>query len=149
MLHLSVSFLLVKSELSYILSISQRWSQIYCGWLPNGYIRLTKRRRSCVYLSNEDSILHLYPALEFRKVLHYPNPTSMAAIQTAGKKVFNKFVIQFESALFSYSLDLIARVALGQAHPQTLDASLEKIAGNDTNILFFRHAYISQRSLSW
>lgn len=71
----------------------------------------------------------------------------MAAIESLGNKVFNKFIIHVDSSLVSYSLDLLARVSLGQAQSKTLDASSEKITGQDS-VLFFRHAQIGQRILS-
>jgi hypothetical protein len=93
------------------------------------------------------SCAHIRPT-DFVKVLNLPNAISLAAIQSLGKKTFNKFVVHVETALLSYSLDILARVALGQAQPKTLSASLERIVGQDTAVLFFRHAYIGQRVLS-
>ncbi|KAK0223358.1 hypothetical protein IW262DRAFT_820050 [Armillaria fumosa] len=84
---------------------------------------------------------------EFRKVLDHPNPTSIAAVQTIEKKTFNRLLVHHDSVLTSYSLDLVARVALGQAQQKTLEASLEKIAGHDTNVLFFRQVLIGSRVL--
>ncbi|KAJ7593119.1 hypothetical protein C8J56DRAFT_930435 [Mycena floridula] len=83
----------------------------------------------------------------FRKVLNYSSPTSMAALETHGTKVFNKFLISFEGSLLSYSLDLLARVSMDQADAKSLTSSMEKVAGQNSNILFFRHARIGQRLL--
>lgn len=66
----------------------------------------------------------------------------MVALQT-----FNKFIIHFESSLLAYSLDLMARVAQQQSPPKSLDASLEKIGGQDGNVLFFRAGRIGNRTL--
>jgi hypothetical protein len=61
---------------------------------------------------------------------------------------FNKFIIHHESSLLSYSIDILARVAQGSAPPQALDASLEKIAGHDGNVLFFKAGRVGNRTLS-
>jgi hypothetical protein len=60
---------------------------------------------------------------------------------------FNKFIVQHEASLLSYSLDLLARVAQGQAPPQTLDASMEKLAGQDGSVLFARSGRVGNRTL--
>ncbi|KAF4571140.1 hypothetical protein EYR36_008468 [Pleurotus pulmonarius] len=88
----------------------------------------------------------------FRKVLGLNNPISMAAIQSLGEKNFNKFLVHYDTSLVSYSLDILARVALGDAPRRALDASLEHIAGSDSsagtgNVLFFKHAKVGQRML--
>ncbi|KAF5367381.1 hypothetical protein D9758_003697 [Tetrapyrgos nigripes] len=84
---------------------------------------------------------------EFRKVLNYRNAKSLAALQSFGNKHFNKFVIYAESTLLAYSLDLLARVALGDAQAKVLDASVEHISGKDTNVIFFKYLHIGQRVL--
>lgn len=84
---------------------------------------------------------------EFRKVLNYPNPTTLIAVQDIGNKSFNKFLIHFETSIFSYSLHVLAQVATGQAQSKTLEASLEKIAGQESNVLFCRHALMGTRPL--
>ncbi len=76
----------------------------------------------------------------------------MAAIQSLGEKNFNKFLVHYDTSLVSYSLDILARVALGDAPRRALDASLEHIAGSDSsagtgNVLFFKHAKVRQRML--
>lgn len=86
--------------------------------------------------------------LDFKKVLSLSNPTAMAAVQTYRDKVFNKFVVHHENSLVSYSLDLIARVSLGQVEHKVLNASLEKISGHPNNVIFFRHAHVGPRVLS-
>ncbi|THV07437.1 hypothetical protein K435DRAFT_710318 [Dendrothele bispora CBS 962.96] len=84
---------------------------------------------------------------EFRRVLSYRNARSIAAMQTVGNKHFNKFVISVESTLLAYSLDLLARVALGDAQPKLLDASMEHVVGKDANVVLARHLQIGQRML--
>jgi hypothetical protein len=44
-------------------------------------------------------------------------------------------------------MDILARVALGHSQPQTLEASLERIAEHDGHILFFRTGRIGNRTL--
>ncbi|KAE9407826.1 hypothetical protein BT96DRAFT_914477 [Gymnopus androsaceus JB14] len=80
----------------------------------------------------------------FHKVLKL-QPTSMAALQTLGTKTFNKFIVHVNSSLLSYPLALMARVALGQAEPKTLDASMEKVVSSD--VLFFKHLHVGPRVL--
>lgn len=76
----------------------------------------------------------------------------MAAIQSLDGKDFNKLLVHYDTSLVSYSLDLLARFALGEASKQALDASLERIAGGDSgagtgNVLFFKHAQVGHRML--
>ncbi|THH20762.1 hypothetical protein EW146_g670 [Bondarzewia mesenterica] len=78
----------------------------------------------------------------FRKVLTFSNPTSMVVLQD-----FNKFVVHYESALVSYSLDVLARVALEQAPAQSLDASKERVAPSDANVIFFKAGQYADRTL--
>ncbi|KAF9003954.1 hypothetical protein BDQ17DRAFT_1399669 [Cyathus striatus] len=88
---------------------------------------------------------------KFRKVLAYTNPNAIFAIQTIGDHSFNKFVIHSEPTLVSYSLDMLARVATGQASPGMLDASMEKIGGGDSmtsqNIVFSRYVVFGKKAL--
>lgn len=81
----------------------------------------------------------------FEKVLPHINPTSMATIHASGPKIFNKFLIHVGTSLFAYSLDLMARMALGQSDQKTVDGSMEKVAGHD--VIFFRHAIVGSRAL--
>ncbi|EIW84261.1 hypothetical protein CONPUDRAFT_163433 [Coniophora puteana RWD-64-598 SS2] len=78
----------------------------------------------------------------FQRVLSYPNPNTIIALQES-----NRFVIHHDSYLISYSLDLLARVSQSQSPPSSLDASLEKIAGHDGNVLFCRAGRIGGRVL--
>jgi hypothetical protein len=87
-------------------------------------------------------------SLEFRRIFTHPNPTSIAAIQTVGPKTFNKFIIHFDTTLVSYSLDVLAQVALGEAQPNSLQATMQKLAGQDGHVVFFKHVHIGDRVLS-
>ncbi|KAJ6576436.1 hypothetical protein DFH09DRAFT_1276455 [Mycena vulgaris] len=81
----------------------------------------------------------------FQKALTASNPTSIFAIETITNKPFGRFVVQHDSSLVSYSLDILGRVGLGHADPRTLIASLEK---HDTsNVLFSRVVQIGKRVL--
>jgi len=84
--------------------------------------------------------------LDFRLVLNYKNPTSLATLTSLGDKVFNRFVIHSDSSLVSYSLDVLSRLALGQTQTQTLDASIERISGIDVNVAFCKHVHIGGRA---
>ncbi|KAJ6619767.1 hypothetical protein B0H10DRAFT_2024882 [Mycena sp. CBHHK59/15] len=83
---------------------------------------------------------------QFRKALTASNPTAIFAIEAVANKSFNRFLLQHDSSLVSYSLDILGRVGLGQADPKTLVASLEK---HDTsNVLFSKVVKIGRRVLS-
>lgn len=77
------------------------------------------------------------------------NPTGLAAIGTAGSKVYNKFIVHAEGSLFSYSLDAIAQAASERI--QSLYAirdTMEKITKFDSGVVFFKHLDIEKRQLS-
>ncbi|KIM84853.1 hypothetical protein PILCRDRAFT_817654 [Piloderma croceum F 1598] len=78
----------------------------------------------------------------FRRVLTFSNPPTLIALQD-----FNRLVVLHEASLLAYSLDLLARVAQGQAPPQTLDASMEKLAGQDGSVLFARSGRVGNHTL--
>ncbi|KXN84722.1 Rho1 guanine nucleotide exchange factor 3 [Leucoagaricus sp. SymC.cos] len=84
---------------------------------------------------------------DFKRVLHYSNPTYMAALQTAGSKVYNRFVVYYESTIVSHSLDLLARLTLGQTTREILEASSERIGGSESNITFCKSVQIGDRAL--
>ncbi|KAF8627002.1 hypothetical protein AX15_004586 [Amanita polypyramis BW_CC] len=84
---------------------------------------------------------------EFTQVLGLSNPVQLAAVHELGEKQFHRLVVHYEHSILSYSLDIIARVVTKQAKPSTLDASMERIAGQDSNVLFFRLAEMGQRIL--
>jgi hypothetical protein len=74
--------------------------------------------------------------------LAFINPTSVVALQE-----FNKFLVQCDTALFSYPLDLVIRVSQGHSAPNTLDDSVERLAQKDGNVLFFRAGRVAHRTL--
>ncbi|TFK47790.1 hypothetical protein OE88DRAFT_1705430 [Heliocybe sulcata] len=76
----------------------------------------------------------------FRKVLSCFNPTSMVAIQD-----FNKLVIYHESSLWSYSLEMLARVSQGQASAQGLEASRQRVGGD--RVVLFRVGVFADRTI--
>ncbi|KAI9512115.1 hypothetical protein F5148DRAFT_1146414 [Russula earlei] len=65
----------------------------------------------------------------FRRVLEFNGPQSIVAIP-----VFNKFIVHCESALFSYPLDMVVRVSQGDCASNTLDDSVEWLAGEHVPI---------------
>ncbi|KAJ7475856.1 hypothetical protein FB451DRAFT_1351235 [Mycena latifolia] len=81
----------------------------------------------------------------FHKALTASNPTSIFAIETVANKPFHRFIVQHDSSLVSYSLDILGRVGLGQADPKSLVASLEK--HDMSNVLFSRIVKIGRRVL--
>lgn len=84
---------------------------------------------------------------EFRLILNYLHPTSLAALSTFGRKMFNRLVIHVDSSIVTYSLDILARLALDKSQAQSLDASIERIGGNDLNIVLCRHIHFNKRVL--
>jgi len=83
----------------------------------------------------------------FTKVLHYPNPRYIAALQTLGDKIFNRFIVHAESMVVSYSLEILVRLAIGQSTPEALDASMEKIGGSESNIVFCKCIQLGGRAM--
>lgn len=75
------------------------------------------------------------------------HPTSLAALTTLGRKTFNRLVIHVDSSVMTYSLDILARLALDKSHAHSLDASLERVGGNDVNIVLCRHVHLDKRAL--
>lgn len=59
----------------------------------------------------------------------------------------NKFLILSDLGLFSYSLDLFARVAQGLSPSQHLEATLERLAGQDSTVHFFRAGRVGNRTM--
>jgi len=84
---------------------------------------------------------------EFRWILTHKHPTSLAALATLGNKTFNRLVVHVDSAVLTYSLDILARLALDKSQVQTLDASIERVGGNDVNIVFCKHIHLAEKSL--
>ncbi|KIL67598.1 hypothetical protein M378DRAFT_9368 [Amanita muscaria Koide BX008] len=84
---------------------------------------------------------------DFRRVLNLQNPVQLAAVHELGDKQFHRLIVQHEHTILSYSLDVLARVATGQAQPSSLDATMERVAGSDSNVIFFRAAEMGQRLL--
>jgi len=84
---------------------------------------------------------------DFKRVLGLENPTQLAVVHELGEKQFHRLLVHHENSILSYSLDILARVALRQSQPSTLDASMERVAGQDSNVMFFRLAEIGQRIL--
>ena len=84
---------------------------------------------------------------EFRLILNYMHPTSLAAMTTLGRKTFNRLVVHVDSSVMTYSLDILARLALDKSQVQSLDASIERIGGNDVNIVLCRHIHFNKRAL--
>ncbi|KAJ7773279.1 hypothetical protein B0H16DRAFT_1511726 [Mycena metata] len=81
----------------------------------------------------------------FHKALPASNPTSMFAIEKVANKPFHRFVVQHDSSLVSYSLDLLGRIGLGDSDTKTLTASLEK--HDNSNVQFSRVVRIGKRVL--
>jgi len=112
------------------------------GRLRNWHLRWIKGREQ-YGLITPYSCQSLMLISDFRKILSYGSPSSIIVLQE-----FNKFIIHHESYLLAYSLDILARVTLYQAPPGSLDASMEKIAGDSGSVLFCRAGRINTRTIS-
>ncbi|KAH0585155.1 hypothetical protein H2248_008413 [Termitomyces sp. 'cryptogamus'] len=83
---------------------------------------------------------------EFRRVFTHANPTGLAAIETLGSRVYNKFIIHVEGSLFSYSLDIVAQAALGKIQSsKEITDTMERVARYDSTVVFFKHLHIGER----
>lgn len=69
------------------------------------------------------------------------NPSAMVALQD-----YNKFLVhvQEQGNLYSYSMDLMARVSVGQSQPQALDATSERIS---EKVIFFRTGIVNNKTV--
>jgi hypothetical protein len=112
------------------------------GW---NFCSTTRLRRYAP--SGRDEYYSTVALSDFRRIFTYPDPYSLAVFQSVGGRVFNKFIIHSDTFLWSYSLDTVARVTLGQADPKTLIATGEKIAGVESNVVFVKHVDIGGRAL--
>jgi hypothetical protein len=74
--------------------------------------------------------------------LAFISPTSVVALPE-----FNKLLVQCDTALLSYPLDLVIRVSQGHYAPNMLDDSMERLAQKDGTVLFFRAGRVSHRTL--
>lgn len=80
--------------------------------------------------------------IDYRRVLKMTNILSLHAIQQ-----YNKILVHSDEGLDAYSLDLVARVALGTSRPQDLDASRERISGQDVAVVFARVEALGARTM--
>lgn len=81
--------------------------------------------------------------IAYRKVLDHMCTTALVALQD-----YNKFLVHIheQGVLYSYSLDMLARVSTGQSQPQALDATLERVSGSD-KVVFFRAGVVNNRTV--
>ena len=106
-------------------------------------LRRRARARLCAFLFHRlTASLTFLPAPAFTRVLSLASPTALIALQE-----FNKLLVHHEATLLSYSLDLLARVALAQAPARSLAASLEHVAPPDTSVAFCRAGRFGERTL--
>ena len=93
------------------------------------------------YIELRSSLSLIRLAAAFQKVLGFISPTAVVAIPE-----FNKFLVHYEMALYSYPLDLVVRASQGLSTVK-LEDSVERLAQKDGNILFFRAGRIANRTL--
>ena len=73
----------------------------------------------------------------YRKILDVSKPSSLLALPAV-----NKLLVLHEMGLYSFSIDVVARGALGTTSPQSLLATGERIA---SDVLFFRAGRVGNR----
>jgi hypothetical protein len=129
------------------LKFSKRRPQVHRRELPNGNIRFDLGPRRSATSFNDSQQIPDYVVLEFKLVLNLRDAEQLAAVHELGGKQFRRLVVHHDHTILSYSLDVLARVVTGQAQASTLDATMERVAGNDSNVLFMRVAEIGQRLL--
>lgn len=78
----------------------------------------------------------------FKKALPLSNATSIYILQD-----YNKVVIHHGSDIAVYSLDLLARFALDNSSRESLNATYEKVAGNDGAVMFCRVGQVGKRTI--
>ncbi|EJD06594.1 uncharacterized protein FOMMEDRAFT_17102 [Fomitiporia mediterranea MF3/22] len=77
----------------------------------------------------------------FRRVLSFQNASFIAALQQ-----HNKIIIHTDALLLSYSMDIMARVSQDNSPPNALDASVEKISGQD-NVILAKVGFVRDRTI--
>ncbi|KAH8118065.1 hypothetical protein DFH11DRAFT_1808798 [Phellopilus nigrolimitatus] len=79
--------------------------------------------------------------IKFSRVLTFQNVSYIAALQN-----YNKILIHTDGILLSYSMDILARVSQGGAAPQALDASMERVSGQD-NVTVAKVGIVKDRTI--
>ncbi|KAI0694624.1 hypothetical protein BC835DRAFT_1274268 [Cytidiella melzeri] len=79
---------------------------------------------------------------DYKRVLKMTGITSLYAIQQ-----YNKILVHSDEGLDAFSLDIMARMVLGTSRPQDLDASRERISGQDVAVLFARVETVGARTM--
>ena len=78
----------------------------------------------------------------YRVVLRHPNPHYICALPD-----FNKFLVHVDNSVWSYSLDLMARLSQGQSSHQALTSTMERVSDKDANVIIFRAGVVKDRTL--
>ncbi|EAU85398.2 signal transducer [Coprinopsis cinerea okayama7 len=81
------------------------------------------------------------------KALQFPSINYVTVLQGINNLVFNKFIIHYDTNVVSYSLDLLAMVAIGQGNPRMLEASRETVTPADHSVMFIRQVVMMDRVL--
>lgn len=79
---------------------------------------------------------------QYRIVLRHQSPQHLFALPD-----FNRFLVHVDGTVLSYSLDLMLRLSQGDSTQQALNASLEKVSGQDTNVILFRAGVVKDRAI--
>lgn len=84
--------------------------------------------------------------IEYFFALDHKNVAYITALTSLDAKIFNRLVVHVDSLLFAYSLDILARVGLGQSQQETLSASVEKLT-DDPHVVFCNQLHIGGKAL--
>lgn len=82
------------------------------------------------------------PWSDLTEILKITNPTSIYTLPE-----FNKVIIHHGNEIVSYSLDMIARFSLGGTSKPSLEATYEKVSGNEGNVLFCKPGVVGKRTM--
>ena len=77
--------------------------------------------------------------LDFKLILPLRDPVSVIALSTVDDRTYNRLVVHVDGSIYSYSLDVVVRLAMNQANQthKMLEASKEVVT-SDGNVVFCR-----------
>ncbi|KAF9648739.1 hypothetical protein BDM02DRAFT_3155589 [Thelephora ganbajun] len=79
---------------------------------------------------------------DLTKILSITSPTSIYTLPD-----FNKVIIHHNHEIISYSLDMFARLSLGNSSRSSLESTYEKVSGNEGNVLFCKPGVTGKRTM--
>ena len=79
---------------------------------------------------------------DLTKILNIVNPTSIYTLPE-----FNKVIIHHNHEIISYSLDMFARLSLGQTSQSGVESTYERVSGSERNVLFCKPGVVGNRTM--